>query len=59
MYDCDQCDYKASKPEFRTNEQKRVNHDGHRYTCGKCDFQGKANISLLQPIQSVQEKIEY
>ena len=39
IYDCEKCDYKATKPNILT-KNKQSKHEGGVYECDQCDYKG-------------------
>ena len=45
LYNCDQCEYKATKKHF-VKKHSRIVHEGKRFVCSLCDDQFKSKASL-------------
>ena len=56
MYECNQCDYKASRQDSLTSHIQSK-HEGVKYACNQCDQQFTTQGNLRNHIQSKRENI--
>ena len=57
-YDCNQCDYIATRQDYLTTHIKIV-HEGVKYVCSQCDYRATQQNSLTAHIKSVHEEVKY
>ena len=57
-YDCQQCDYKATKISNLTQHVKSI-HEGNTYDCKQCDYKASNRSSLSQHVKYIHEGITY
>ena len=57
-YDCNQCDYRATKKSSLTRHIKSV-HEGVKYDCNKCDYRATRLDNLTAHIKSIHKGIKY
>ena len=51
IYECDQCNYSASRPESLKLHKTAIHNEGVKYACDQCSYKGttKTNLRIHQP----------
>ena len=56
-FDCDQCDYKATRKNNLLTHLKSK-HEGIKYPCDQCDYKGTGKGNLSRHLKSIHEGVK-